>query len=128
MLSSSSRCGRRPWAVTVELEFNDSATHMSNINNGSYQIASTSWGANPEPQFQLSRWSTATGGQSKWINEEYCQLVNEGISTMDDAQRLELYCQAEELLVSEAGYRPHLLDRKHPLLLRLCTGLQRQCL
>lgn len=92
--------------VTVELEFNDSATHMSNINNGSYQIASTSWGANPEPQFQLSRWSTATGGQSKWINEEYCQLVNEGISTMDDAQRLELYCQAEELLVSEAAIAP----------------------
>lgn len=92
--------------VTVELVFNDSATHMSNINSGSYQIASTSWGANPEPQFQLSRWSTATGGQSKWINEEYCQLVNEGISTMDDTQRLELYRQAEELLVSEAAIAP----------------------
>ena len=92
--------------VTVELVFNDSATHMPNINSGSYQIASTSWGANPEPQFQLSRWSTATGGQSKWINEEYCQLVNEGISTMDDTQRLELYRQAEELLVSEAAIAP----------------------
>lgn len=92
--------------VTVELVFNDSATHMSNINSGSYQIASTSWGANPEPQFQLSRWATATGGQSKWINEEYSQLVNEGVSTIDDAQRLELYCQAEKLLVSEAAIAP----------------------
>lgn len=92
--------------VTVELEFNDSATHMSNVNSGNYQIASTSWGANSEPQFQLSRWATSTGGQSLWVNEEYIQLVNEGVSTMDDAERLELYRQAEELLVSDAAIAP----------------------
>lgn len=92
--------------VNIELEFNDSATHMSNVNNGDYQCATTSWGANPEPQFQLSRWATEKGGQSNWVNEEYRQLVNDAVSTMDDAQRLELYRQAEELLVSEAAIAP----------------------
>lgn len=92
--------------VNVELEFNDSTTHMANINSGDYQCASTSWGANSEPQFQLSRWANAKGGQSKWVNSEYCDLVNEGTGTVDDAARLELYRQAEEMLVSEAAIAP----------------------
>ena len=92
--------------VNVELEFNDSTTHMANINSGDYQCASTSWGANSEPQFQLSRWANAKGGQSKWVNSEYCDLVNEGTGTVDDAARLELYRQAEEMLLSEAAIAP----------------------
>ena len=92
--------------VKVELEFNDSATHMSNINNGNYQAATTSWGANPEPWFQLSRWANAKGGQSNWVSEEYVQMVQGGVAELDDAKRLELYRQAEELLVSEAAAAP----------------------
>ena len=89
--------------VKVELEFNDSSTHMSNVNTGNYQMASTSWGANPEPWFQLSRWANKKGGQSRWANSEYMQLVKQGVSTQDEAQRLELYRQAEEMLLSEAA-------------------------
>lgn len=92
--------------VKVELEFNDSSTHMSNVNTGNYQMASTSWGANPEPWFQLSRWANKKGGQSRWANSEYMQLVKQGVSTQDEAQRLELYRQAEEMLLSEAAIAP----------------------
>ena len=91
---------------TVELEFNDSATHQSNINAGNFQMASMSWGANYEPQFQLSRWSTEVGGQSRWKNAEYVSLVNEATQTADDQKRLELYGQAEELLIREAAIAP----------------------
>ena len=73
--------------VNVELEFNDSSTHMSNINSGNYQMASTSWGANPEPWFQLSRWAN--------VNEEYPKLVKQGVSAQDETERTELYRQAE---------------------------------
>lgn len=92
--------------VKVELEFNDGSTHMSNVNSGNYQAATTSWGANPEPWFQLSRWANAKGGQSNWISEEYVQLVRGGVAELDEAKRLELYRQAEELLVSEAAMAP----------------------
>lgn len=92
--------------VKVELEFNDSSTHMSKVNTGNYQMASTSWGANPEPWFQLSRWANKKGGQSRWANSEYMQLVKQGVSTQDEAQRLELYRQAEEMLLSEAAIAP----------------------
>ena len=92
--------------VNVELEFNDSATHMSNINSGSYQMAMTNWGANVEPQFMLSRWSSESGGQSKWINEEYRELVNTAATTEDEQERLDLYAQAENMLITQAAIAP----------------------
>lgn len=79
---------------------------MSNINSGNYQMASTSWGANPEPWFQLSRWANAKGGQSRWVNEEYTNLVKQGVSAQDETERTELYRQAEEMLLSEAAIAP----------------------
>lgn len=91
---------------TVELEFNDSATHQSNVNAGNFQMASMSWGANYEPQFQLSRWSTEVGGQSRWKNADYVSLVTEASQTEDEQKRLELYGQAEELLIREAAIAP----------------------
>lgn len=92
--------------VNVTLTFNDSTTHRTNINSGDYQIASTSWGANIEPWFQLSRWANQKGGQSNWVNSEYLELVNAGAVELDDEKRLDLYRQAEELLVSEAAIAP----------------------
>ena len=92
--------------VTVELEFNDGATQMSDLNSGNYQMGMTNWGANVEPQFLMSRWSSESGGQSKWVNEEYQSLVNQAASTEDDQTRLELYAQAEELLINEAAIAP----------------------
>ena len=89
-----------------ELEFFDSASAMSNYANGDYQIASVSWGCNPEPQFQLSRWSTKTGGQSHWINEEYCNLVSKAASTVDDKARLDTFAEAEKMIIQEAAIAP----------------------
>ena len=89
-----------------ELEFFDSASAMSNYAKGDYQIASVSWGCNPEPQFQLSRWSTKTGGQSHWINEEYCKLVSTAASTVDDKARLDTFAEAEKMIIQEAAIAP----------------------
>lgn len=92
--------------IQVELEFNDSSTHMSNVNTGNYQVASTSWGANPEPWFQLSRWANKKGGQSRWYNEEYIELVKNGVMTQDENERYEAYRAAEEMLISQAAIAP----------------------
>lgn len=90
----------------VELEFNDSSTHMSNVNQGNYQMAITSWGANIEPQFQLSRWANKKGGQSQWQNADYNSLVSRANQTVDEKERLELYAQAEEMIVTDAAFAP----------------------
>ncbi len=90
--------------VTIELEFNDSTTHMANIKSGDYQVAMTSWGANLEPQFLLTRW--IGGGQHKVDNETFDQYINEAITTQDDQKRLELYGEAEKELVDSAMIAP----------------------
>lgn len=92
--------------IHVELEFYDTSTHMSNINTGAYQVASTSWGANPEPWFQLSRWANKKGGQSRWYNEEYIELVKNGVMTQDENERFEAFRAAEEMLISQAAIAP----------------------
>ena len=92
--------------VKIKIDFNESATHLSNVREGNYQIASVAWGSTYEPQFQLSRWATPTGGQSRWVNEDYAALVSEGSATMDDAGRLDKYQRAEALLVTQAAIAP----------------------
>lgn len=92
--------------VKVEIDFNETATHLANVKDGKYQIATVSWGSTPEPSFQLSRFATPTGGQPRWINEEYVGLVNDGMAEPDDSKRLEDYKKAEELLISEAAIAP----------------------
>ncbi len=90
----------------IELEFNDSTTHMANINQGKTQLASASWGADPEPKFQLTRWANKKGGQSNWNNPEYIQYCNTASSTTDDKARLEAYAAAEKMLIENAAIAP----------------------
>lgn len=90
----------------IELEFNDSATHLSNVGAGNFQMASTSWGNDPEPNFILGRWATKAGGQSRWVNEEYVNLVNEAVKTVDEEARLNCYAQAEKLLLDDCAASP----------------------
>lgn len=92
--------------VNIELSFNESPTHMANINNGEYQCATTSWGSNPEPWFQLSRWANKKGGQSRWKNSEYTELVSSAVAVADDKTRLEMFNKAEEMLVGDAAIAP----------------------
>jgi oligopeptide transport system substrate-binding protein len=92
--------------VTVDIDFNETATHLSNVNSGDYQIACVSWGSTVEPSFQLSRWATPQGGQSRWVNDKYVSLVSSAMENMDESKRLELYQQAEDLIISEAAIVP----------------------
>ena len=88
--------------VEVKIDFNESAT--ANIRAGEYQVGSVGWGSTYEPLFQLSRWNT--GGQSFWVNDTYAALVAEGAASLDEAERLGKYRQAEELLITEAAIAP----------------------
>ncbi len=42
------------------------------------------------------------GGRHHWTNDEYTRLVNKANSTFDTEERLELYRQAEQILIDEA--------------------------
>ena len=109
--------------VTVEIDFNESATHLSNVREGNYQIASVAWGSTYEPQFQLSRWATPTGGQSRWVNEDYVTLVSEGAANTDDAGRLAAYQEAEALLIGEAAIAPTYYNESRTFAYRYVRGI-----
>lgn len=90
--------------VRIELSMNNVTTHLANIRQGSFQIAMSSWGANLEPQFQLTRF--VGGGQHKKDNPEYDELVMEAVVELDDAVRLEKYAAAEKELIQSAMIAP----------------------
>lgn len=90
--------------VVIELEFNDSTTQLANTRSGDYQIALTSWGANLEPQFQLTRF--VGGGQTQVANEQFDAITNQAIATINDEERLALYGEAEEILINTAMIAP----------------------
>lgn len=90
--------------VVIELEFNDSTTQLANTRSGAYQIALTSWGANLEPQFQLTRF--VGGGQTQAANAQFDEITNQAVATIDDAQRLALYGEAEKVLINTAMIAP----------------------
>ena len=109
--------------VTVEVSGNDSATHLANVREGSYQIATVTWGSTYEPQFQLSRWATPTGGQSRWVNEDYVGLVSGGSADTDDAGRLAAYQQAEALLIGEAAIAPTYYNESRTFAYNYVSGI-----
>lgn len=86
--------------VNIELRFLDGTTNLANMTSGDFEFSSMSWGANIEPQFQLSRWYE--GNDARWFNEEYDALVSKGSSTVDETERLRLYAEAEKILLTEA--------------------------
>lgn len=105
--------------VEVEIDFDESAT--ANIRAGEYQVGSVGWGSTYEPLFQLSRWST--GGQAFWINETYAELVADGSASMDEAERLEKYSQAEEMLITAAAIAPVYYNASRTYAYNYVTGI-----
>lgn len=105
--------------VEVRLDFSESAT--ASIRAGDYQVGSVGWGSTYEPLFQLSRWST--GGQAFWVNETYAALVAEGSASMDEAERLEKYRQAEEMLITAAAIAPVYYNASRTYAYNYVTGI-----
>ena len=89
--------------VDLKISFSEWGIFSSNLSTGNYQIGYMGWGAYyNDPYDVLSLlMSTNDAIQTGWVNEEFDKLVLEAQSEMDEAKRLELYKQAEEILLLE---------------------------
>ena len=89
--------------IDLKISFSEWGIFSSNLNTGNYQIGYMGWGAYyNDPYDVLSLFmSTNDAIQTGWVNEEFDKLVLEAQSEMDEAKRLELYKQAEEILLLE---------------------------
>ena len=89
--------------IDLKISFSEWGIFSSNLNTGNYQIGYMGWGAYyNDPYDVLSLFmSTNDAIQTGWVNEEFDKLVLEAQSEMDEAKRLELYKEAEEILLLE---------------------------
>ena len=89
--------------IDLKISFSEWGIFSTNLSTGNYQIGYMGWGAYyNDPYDVLSLFmSTNDAIQTGWVNEEFDKLVLEAQSEMDEAKRLELYKQAEEILLLE---------------------------
>jgi len=94
--------------VNVVLDFNEWGSFQSKINAGEYQMGYMVWSIDyndPYAMLSLMR-SDSTAIPTFWANEEYDKLMDQAAVEMDEAKRIELYKQAETILMDEAPICP----------------------
>lgn len=89
--------------VNLKIDFSEWGIFSSNLNTGNYQIGYMGWGAYyNDPYDMLSLFcSDIDAIQTKWVNTEYDELVKEAFQTMDADKRMEMYAEAERILLLE---------------------------
>lgn len=89
--------------VDLKISFSEWGIFSSNLSTGNYQIGYMGWGAYyNDPYDVLSLFmSTNDAIQTGWVNEEFDALVLAAQSEMDEAKRLEMYKEAETILLLE---------------------------
>ena len=82
--------------------------YLDSKKTGNYQVARYGWiGDYPDPNSFLDMWLTGGGNNdSKWSNPEYDRLIREAGRTADLAKRLEVFQQAEAILLNEMPVIP----------------------
>jgi ABC-type oligopeptide transport system substrate-binding subunit len=94
---------REELGVNIEIDFSEWGIFYSNVTSGNYQIGFMGWGAYyNDPYDVLSLFvSDQDMIETGWGNDEYDALIREAAKEMDDEARLELYIQAENILLRD---------------------------
>ena len=110
---------RKELHVQVTIAQIEQKTLFANQQQGNYQIAYSGWQADyADPLTFLETLETGNGNNwTGWSNPAYDRLIEETRHTADNARRLELFQQAEALMLSEApllplDYRPQIYVKR----------------
>lgn len=89
--------------VKVELDFNEWGTFQSKTNNGEFQIAMMTWSIDYDDPMAMME--VFAGGSNMvpvfWQNDQYDSLVAQARKEMDEKTRVDLYKQAENILLAD---------------------------
>lgn len=94
--------------VNLKIDFSEWGIFSDNLQTGNYQMGYMSWGAYyNDPYDVLSAfYSDYDQCSTGWGNAEYDKLVKEASVEMDEQKRLDLYIQAETMLLDDAVICP----------------------
>lgn len=89
--------------VTVTIENQEWSTFLNTRKNGDYQIARNGWlNDYNDPMGMLDMWITGGGNNdAKWSNKDYDALITKAKNSGDQAERMKLMHQAEDILFDE---------------------------
>ncbi|MDR0249220.1 MAG: peptide ABC transporter substrate-binding protein [Oscillospiraceae bacterium] len=89
--------------VTVTLQVQEWNTFLNTRKNGEYQIARNGWLCDyNDPMTMLDMWITGGGNNdAQWSNAEYDSLISQAKNSSDQAERMRLMHQAEDILFDE---------------------------
>lgn len=89
--------------VQFDIDYNEWPTFVSKVNSGDYQMADEVWTVDyNDPDAMLSiMTSTSTAVPTNWKDSKFDALVKEAEAETDEAKRVQLYKQAEDLFIIE---------------------------
>jgi len=100
---------RRTLEVDVEIQQVEWATFLQEIDNYRLQMFSLAWSPDyPDPHtfIDVLFRSDSQINQTKYSNAEVDRLLDEATTEQDPARRIQLYQQAEQIIVDEASWVP----------------------
>ncbi|MCX7590513.1 MAG: peptide ABC transporter substrate-binding protein, partial [Kiritimatiellae bacterium] len=94
--------------VEVDLVNVEWKVYLALTEAGKYDIARAGWiGDYVDPNTFLDMWVTGGGNnRARWSNPEYDRLIREAARTRDSGARLEMFQNAEQILLEEAPIIP----------------------
>jgi len=129
--------------IDIQLTNQEWRTYLQRRASGDYQLARAVWiGDYPEPSSFLDLWRTGSANNwAGWSNADYDARMKAAHAEQDSSKRMELYREAEQVLINEQaiiplyhyvtvylkrpevkGWSPNLLDWHPPKYLRFQVG------
>lgn len=102
--------------VSIDLDFNEWATFQNKINSGDYQMGGMAWSIDyNDPMAMLQIMVTGANTiPTGWSNPEFDKLVKQAGKEMDETKRVDLYKQAEYIMLhDDCVLVPELLRSVH---------------
>lgn len=94
--------------VTLNVQQYDWPIFSDHLNKSDYQIGYMAWGSETAEPYALMSLHVSTSNSigHGWANEEYDKLIAEAEHEQDPEKRLDLYLQAEKILMTEVPVSP----------------------
>ncbi|HWV22550.1 MAG TPA: hypothetical protein VNZ58_00015, partial [Thermomicrobiales bacterium] len=90
----------------VSVERLEIGTFAANVGTGEFEWASTRRGMRGDPSAHVVDFRTGTSNNTTWFgdgwkNDEFDTLYDEGLSTVDETRRKEIYDRLQEIVMEE---------------------------
>lgn len=89
--------------VEIKIDFSEWGIFESNASSGNYQIGFMGWGAYYNDPYDMLSIHLSDFNQvyTGWANPEYDELVKKAVTEMDENTRMDMYIQAEKMVLDD---------------------------